>query len=296
MPNFSTRHPQAYGLIVTFLGVAFFFPDALIVRLIGADTMTVAVWRGLSAAATTFAWVALFQRGAWPGLAALLTPAALAMILLQGTGSLFFLASLGHTSVANSLLILATAPFLAALMSWVFIKETIDLATGLAIVAVFGGVIVIAGGSVGGGRLMGDIFAFLNALTIAGYYVVLRKARGQSLIVAIACGYMLTALLALPFAEMTPFDARQSALVFLSGGVILAAGVGLLQLGPRYLPAPEVAMITMLEIVVGPLLVWWVLGENPGPATLAGGAVILTAIFAHALWQLRHLRPGTRQA
>jgi len=218
------------------------------------------------------------------------------MIVLQGTGSLFFLASLGHTSVANSLLILATAPFLAALMSWVFIKETIDLATGLAIVAVFAGVIVIAGGSLGGGRLLGDVFAFLNALTIAGYYVVLRKARGQSLIVAIGCGYLLTAVLALPFAEMTPFDARQSALVFVSGGVILAGGVGLLQLGPRYLPAPEVAMITMLEIVVGPLLVWWVMAEHPGRATLIGGSVILCAILAHALWQLRHLRPGAAQA
>lgn len=294
MPPFASRHPEAYGLIVTFLGVAFFFPDALIVRLIGGDTMTIAVWRGLAAAATTFAWIAFFQRGAWPGWRALVSPAALAMILLQGTGSLFFLGSLGQTSVANSLLILATAPFLAALLSWVFLRETIDLATGLAIVAVFAGVGVIAAGSLGGGRLLGDVLALLNALTIAGYYVVLRKARGQNLIAAIACGYVLTAVLALPLAPMAPFDAGQWVLVFVSGGVILAGGVGLLQLGPRYLPAPEVAMITMLEIVVGPLLVWWVLGENPGRATLLGGAVILVAIFAHALWQLRHLRPGTR--
>lgn len=289
----SSRHPQVFGLIVTFLGVAFFFPDALIVRLIGADTMTIAVWRGLSGAATTFAWIALFQRNAWPGFRALLTPAARAMILLQGTGSLFFLASLGQTSVANSLLILATAPFLAALLSWVFIRETIDAATGLAILAVFSGVLVIATGSFGGGRLLGDLFALLNALTIAGYYVVLRKARGQNLLAAIACGYLLTSLLALPFAPMEPLDARQAFLAFLSGGVILAGGVGLLQLGPRYLPAPEVAMITMLEIVVGPVLVWWVLGENPGRATLIGGTVILIAIFAHALWQLRHLRPAS---
>jgi drug/metabolite transporter (DMT)-like permease len=290
MTALSTRHPQAYGFLVTFLGVAFFFPDALVVRLIGADTMTIAVWRGLAAAVTTFLWIALFDRSLWPGFAALLRPDALAMILLQGTGSLFFLASLGQTSVANSLLILATAPFLAAVLSWVMIRETIDTATGLAILAVFSGVAIIAVGSWGGGRILGDLFALLNALTIAGYYVVLRRARGQSLIAAIACGYLFTALLALPFAPMPPFDLQQSALVFLSGGVILAAGVGLLQLGPRYLPAPEVTMITMLEIVIGPLLVWWVLGENPGQATLWGGGVILIAIIAHAVWQLRHLR------
>ncbi len=287
---FSARHPQAYGLIVTFLGVAFFFPDALVVRLIGADTMTIAVWRGLAGAATTLAFVALFNRGAWTGFRALLTPAALAMIALQGTGSIFFLASLQHTSVANSLLILATAPFLAAIFSRIFLRETIDLATGLAIITVFGGVIIIASGSMGGGTLLGDLFSFFNAITIAGYYVVLRKARTQNLIIPIACGYLFTSLIAFPIAPMVPFTPEQWALVALSGGVILAGGVGLLQLGPRYLPAPEVSMITMLEIVVGPLLVWWVLGENPGQATLIGGSVILVAIFAHAFWQLRHLR------
>lgn len=289
MQDFANRHPQAYGLIVTFLGVAFFFPDALVVRLIAADTMTIAVWRGLSAAVATLAFVALFHRSAWTGFRSLMTAPALAMIALQGTGSIFFLGSLQHTSVANSLLILATAPFLAALFSWIWLRETIDRATALAIVAVFGGVGIIASGSLGGGTLFGDFLSFLNAMTIAGYYVVLRKARHVNLIVAIACGYLLTSLIALPIAPMEPFDASQWALVMLSGGVILAGGVGLLQIGPRYLPAPEVSMITMLEIVVGPLLVWWVLGEDPGQATLIGGALILAAIFAHASWQLRHM-------
>ena len=289
MPPFSTRHPKAFGLIVTFLGVAFFFPDALVVRLIEADTMTIAVWRGLAGAATTLAFVALFNRSAWTGFAALLTPAALAMIALQGTGSIFFLASLQHTSVANSLLILATAPFLAAIFSRVFLHETIDRATALAIVTVFAGVLIIAAGSMGGGTLLGDLFSFLNAMTIAGYYVVLRKAKTENLIIPIACGYLFTSLIAWPIAPMTPFTPEQWGLVALSGGVILAGGVGLLQLGPRYLPAPEVSMITMLEIVIGPLLVWWVLGENPGQSTLIGGAVILVAILAHAVWQLRHL-------
>jgi drug/metabolite transporter (DMT)-like permease len=209
------------------------------------------------------------------------------MIALQGTGSIFFLGSLQHTSVANSLLILATAPFLAALFSWAFLRETIDKATALAIAAVFGGVVMIASGSLGGGTLFGDFLSFLNAMTIAGYYVVLRKARNVNLLVAIACGYLLTSLIALPIAPLEPFTATQWGLVLLSGGVILAGGVGLLQIGPRYLTAPEVSMITMLEIVVGPLLVWWVLGENPGQATVIGGTVILLAIFAHAAWQLR---------
>lgn len=289
MTGLATQNPKAFGLIVTFLGVAFFFPDALIVRLIAADTMTIAVWRGLAGAVTTLAFVALFSRHQWPGFRALFSPPALAMILLQGTGSIFFLGSLQFTSVANCLLILATAPFLAAIFSRVFLHETIDRATGFAIVAVFGGVAVIAAGSLGGGSLFGDALSLLNALTIAGYYVVLRKAKDQSLIVAIAFGYLATAVIAFPLAPMEPFNGQQWALVLLSGGVILAGGVGLLQIGPRYLPAPEVSMISMLEIIAGPLLVWWVLGEHPGQLTLIGGMIILVAILGHAGWQLRHL-------
>ena len=291
MTRFADRNPQAYGLIVTFLGVAFFFPDALVVRLIGADAMTVAFWRGLAGAASTLVFVALFLPSAWPGFRALMAPAALAMMVLQGTGSIFFLTSLQYTSVANCLLILATAPFLSALFARIFLHETIDRMTGLTILVVFGGVAVIAAGSLGGGTLLGDALSFLNALTIAGYYVVLRKARAQNLIVAIACGYLVTALIALPLAPFEPLELRQWGLIALSGGVILAGGVGLLQIGPRYLPAAEVSLITMLEIVIGPLLVWWVLGEYPGNATLWGGSAIIIAILAHASWQLRHLAP-----
>ena len=80
---------------------------------------------------------------------------------------------------------------------------------------------------------------------------------------------------------------QQWALMALSGGAILSGGAALLMIGPRYLPAAEVALITMVEIVVGPLLVWWVLGEGPARASLIGGTVILLAIITHAAIRLR---------
>lgn len=281
---------RAYGLAVTLLGVAFFFPDALIVRLIGADMMTVAVWRGLAAAGATLAVVAFLPR-VWPSWRDLLSWPALAMAGLQGVGSVFFLGSLGQTSAANALLILATAPFLAALLSWVVLGERINRATILAIAVVFAGVAIIGWGSVGGGTLLGDGLALANAVTLAFYYVVLRKVPERNMIVPIALGYLVTSAIAFPLAPMEALTLQQAGLILLSGGVILAGGAALLMLGPRYLPAAEVSMITMLEIVVGPLLVWVGLGEVPSTASLIGGAVILTAITAHAWVQLTAEQP-----
>jgi drug/metabolite transporter (DMT)-like permease len=285
--DFAKRRPEAFGVLITLLGVGFFIPDALVVRLIGADTMTIAVWRGLAAGGATLGWLVLFQRQLLPSWRELLSPAPLAMIFLQGVGSVLFLASMGATSVANALLILATAPFLAALLSWAVLGERIGRDTALAIVGVFAGVGIIAAGSGGGGRLFGDLMAVANAVTIACYYVVLRQAKSQNLLAAIALGYLLTSAIALPFAPMAALDARQIMLIILSGAGILAGGAALLMIGPRYLPAAEVSMITMLEVVLGPLLVWAVIGETPATLTLIGGAVILIAILIHTAQRLR---------
>lgn len=287
MKSFSRTHPQLFGFAVTFSGVAFFFPDALVIRLVGVDTMTVAVWRGLFAGAVTLAGLAVFAPRVLADWRSLASGPAIAIMFLQGFGSVFFLGSIGNTSAANALLILASAPFLSALLSARLLGERVGTATWGAIIAVFAGVAIIASGSLGGGGLFGDALALANALTIALYYIVLRAAPGRNLLLPIAVGYFLTSLIALPLAPLPPLEERQWGLLFLSGGVILAGGVGLLVIGPRYLPAAEVTLITMLEIVVGPALVWWVLHEVPATASLIGGAVILVAIAAHAMIRLR---------
>jgi drug/metabolite transporter (DMT)-like permease len=287
MKAFSKTHPQAFGFAVTFAGVAFFFPDALVIRMAQIDTMTFAVWRGIFAGVVTLIGLALFVPATFRDWRGLFTSPALAIMLLQGIGSLLFLGSFGHTTAANALLILAAAPFLAALIAALTLGEKVSRATWAAIVAVFAGVAIIAGGSLQGGGIFGDVLALGNALTIALYYVVLRAAPNRNLLLPIAFGYFLSSLLALPFAPLTEPTLQQWALMALSGGAILSGGAALLMIGPRYLPAAEVALITMVEIVVGPLLVWWVLGEGPARASLIGGTVILLAIITHAAIRLR---------
>lgn len=275
------------GMAFTLAGAAMFVPDALLVRLSGAHVMDIAVWRGLIGGGVTLLGTAFFAPQAMPGRRELLSWPSLLLILAQGLGSFLYLWALGHTSVANTLLLYASSPFLAALMAWLALNERIPRMTVLCMAAVFAGVLVIASGSLGGGALLGDAAALLNAVAAGGYYVILRHVPDRSLLIPAALGYVATALMALPFAPLAPFTSDQWVLVAINGSVVLAGGAALQMIGPRHLPAAEVSMITMLEIVASPLLVWAVMGEAPAATSLAGGAVILAALVTHGVWRLR---------
>ena len=281
-----TPNPRL-GLAYTLAGAALFVPDALLVRLIGANVMDVAIWRGMIGGSVTLVGTVLFAPHLIPSWRVLLSWPSLLLILAQGLGSFLYLMALGQTSVANTMLLYASSPFLSALLAFVLLRERIAPMTMLCMLAVFTGVGVIASGSLGGGHLWGDFIAFLNAASAAAYYVILRKTGARSLIVSAGLGYFATALLAYPFAPHASFDIGQIGLVTISGAVVLAGGCALQMIGPRHLPAAEVSMITMLEIVASPLLVWAVLSEAPAPLTLIGGGVILAALITHGVWRLR---------
>ena len=281
-----TPNPRL-GLAFTLAGAALFVPDALLVRMIGGDVLDIAVWRGMIGGVTTLVGTALFAPHLIPSWRALLSWPSLLLILAQGLGSFLYLMALGQTSVANTMLLYASSPFLAALLAFAVLGERIPRMTVLCMAAVFAGVVIIASGSLGGGNLWGDLIALLNAGSAAAYYVILRKTGAQSLIISAALGFFATALLAYPFAPHNSFDAAQIGLVTINGAIGLALGCALQMIGPRHLPAAEVSMITMLEIVASPLLVWAVLNEAPATLSLIGGGVILAALITHGIWRLR---------
>ena len=110
------------------------------------------------------------------------------------------------------------------------------------------------------------------------------------MIPALGLGMLLGAVIAAPFAGYPAMLPMQWFWMVLGGAVVFPLALMLLTLGPRYLPAPEVAMLTLLETVLGPFWVWLALGENPGPRSLIGGAVIVLVLLGHAILRLRRER------
>lgn len=278
---------HARGYLITLAGVLLLTPDTLLIRLAQVDSLTLSVARGGLGGLMVLAVMSLrHRRGLLAELRAI-RPWAFVVAGLQGAGMILFVTALEYTSAANVLIFFATTPLLAAVLSWIFIGERVRPVTWAAILLCLVGLIIVASGSFGTVHLLGDILALLDATSLAGFYVVIRRHREVSMIPATGLGLLLAAALAAPFAAFPAITALQGVWILLAGLLVVPFSLMLLTIGPRYLAAPEVAMLALLETVIGPFWVWLALAEEPGPLSLIGGALIVTTLLLHALLRLR---------
>ena len=289
-PDDGKTPPPHYlrGLLLTLCGVLLLTPDSLLVRLIELGNWELIFWRGVLMAGALLAFHALRDRGRiWPRYAAI-GRAGIAAGLLFALSTTGFVNALRTTSVANTLLIISTAPLISAVLGHLLFAQITPPRTWIAALVSLGGIAVIVSGSLQAGSGTGELWALLSALAISGHFLALGRGRGQDMSPAVTLGGLTVALLAWPFTgELTPAVGDWPWLALL-GLVVLPGSFGLISVGPRYLPAAEVSLIMLLETVLAPLLVWAVLGENPGAHSLLGGAVVLLALAGNAALPLLH--------
>lgn len=294
MPS-PTEHKadRLHGIAVTALGVLVLTPDSLLVRMIATDTWTLVFWRSLLMALSIALAYAL--RGGTTALARALRRtgvAGLAVAVLFAGSTALFVVSIRLTAVANTLLIIAVAPLLAAALSRIFLAEAVPARTWIAAVIALGGIATIAGGSGlerpgAGGSVLGDLAALGAGCCFAANLVVVRRARSIDMVPALVLSGLLLALVLSPFAAPAAVSARDMAYLMVLGGLVVPLSFALITRGPRHLPAAEVSLIMLLETVLGPLWVWLGLGEVPPAATFAGGALVLATLATHAGLGLR---------
>lgn len=279
---------QRLGLLITVFGVLFVVPDSLFVRLIEAPALTVAFWRVLLVGASVGVGVLIWQ-GAAPFRAWWHTGWAGGVYMVgMGASGVLFVIAVSLTSVANVVFIIASLPVFAALFSRIFLRERLSPRMLLTMAAVVPGLAVIAYGSgeTEGATLGGDMLALGVSAMFAAALTAARRARDVSMVPGVAVGYVLGALVILPWAA--PFSMPLSAVPLVAGhaAFILCSSV-LLALGPRYITSAEVEMLVLLESVLAPLLAWAVVGEDPGFYALAGGGIVIGALFVSNLVVLR---------
>lgn len=272
------------GLLLVALGVLVLSFDALLIRLAATTPANVLFWRGAFAAlAATLILGASRIDGREIRRHA---PAAMASgALLASSGGLFVLAIL-YTRVANAVVILTAAPFCAALLSWLFLRERVAMRTWAAIVVVMVGVTIVFSGTLGTASA-GDLAALGAAFGFGANMTVLRRHPDLPRALSVAVAGLLLALMALPWTELFQVAALSMAVLFVMGFVEWPLAMLLMSTGTRYLAAPEVSLFLVVESVLGPLWVWLALGEELTRETWIGGILIVGTLATHAFMTLR---------
>lgn len=273
----------ARGFALVLAAAIVWSSGGLIVRSVTAESWTVVFWRSASCAAFLLAYMWIterrlpwrpFVRAGW---------VAVALGCAFALSSITFVLSLALTSVANALMILALAPIIAGLLARAMLKEPIDRRTWLAIAVAFIGVAVMLGRVPSGDDLLGTVLAAVSAVAYSGTVVIVRSQRDVPMVPGAFFAGVFAMLIALPLAPTLRVAEGELPLLLFFGAGQLGVGMALFTTGARFIPAATSSLISLVEIALGPLWVWFAYGENPGSWVLGGGAIVIAALVVHTL-------------
>jgi drug/metabolite transporter (DMT)-like permease len=280
----SGRHRRGQAYVA--LAAVAWSTAGVLQRQLSVGIATQVAGRAIFAALALAAYVVIAERGRVLLAFRSVGRAGVGFAVCLAVASGAFIVALNHTTVAHVLFIQAIAPVLAAVLARVLLAEPITARTGVATVVALAGVCLMIGAP-GGGDALGDGLSLLMSLAFAVAIVIARHRRDVSMAPATCLAQMLLVGAWLPFAH--PEDIGGSDVLGLAalGAGQIGLGLVFLTIGARLIPAAQVALITLLEVVLGPLWVWIALSERPDNATLAGGAVVIAAVVI----QVRGGRP-----
>ena len=264
------------GRVYVALAAVAWSTAGILQRELDVDTPAQAAGRAAFAAVGLLAYIAIGERGRVVDAFRAIGRGGLLVAALLAVSSASFIVALNHAPVANVLFMQALAPVLAAVLG-LLVGEPVPRRTWLAMAVAIAGVGAIAGAP---GRPSALGLALTLAMTVAfsATLVLTRHLRAVSMAPATCLSQIAVFAVAAPFAHVSGIGGRDVGLFAALGIGQIGLGFVLLTIGARLIPAAEVALITLLEIVLGPLWVWLFLGEGVGVATLVGGAVVLVAV------------------
>ncbi|MBL8588759.1 MAG: DMT family transporter [Methylobacteriaceae bacterium] len=285
-------------------GVALIAASALVwsfagvfMRLAPPDLWVVQFWRAASGAAALYLFMLWRERSGV--LAAMrLSARGWAAMVVSAAAMVTYIAALHLTSVAEVMIVAATMPMVTAAIAWAALGERPTprvLATSL--VALLG-IVVMVGGAPAFDNLVGDAVALAMTALFALLIVVARHDHAIDMTVVNAHSATLVALLSIPLAggRLLDVSAGDLALLALFGATTTALAFALFLYGARRVPPAESALILLLDNSLSPVWVWLAFAERPGPAALAGGAIVFLAVLSHLAADLLAARPRAAAA
>ncbi len=275
VPDLAAQHRR--GRLFVALAAIAWSTAGLLQRKLTLDVATQLAGRALFATLGVGAYVVVAERGRVLHAFRAIGRGGLAIAALLAVSSASFFTALNYTSVANVLFMQALAPLIAAALGTA-LGEPVPRRTWFAMFVALAGVALMVGGP-GRPNGFGLALSLVMSASFAATLVITRHRRDVSMAPAMCLSQIAVLVVAAPFAHASQVGSLDVSLLATLGIAQIGLGFVLLTIGGRLIPAGEVALITLLEIVLGPLWVWAFLAERPSATTLAGGAVVLAAVL-----------------
>ena len=278
---------QQKGSLLAFTAVMFITPDSLFIRLSNIETWGLLFYRGAIPFITVFiALLMVYKANFFKLLFSMGRPGIVYAVTFSIT-NITFLISIQNTNVANTLIMIAMAPMLSAVLGAIFLKENPDKKTWIAILITFLAAIYIFYDSIQLGNILGDIFGFVTALGLAIGAVIIRSAKEKNLVPSAMIGKLLVAVFALFFVKDLELINTDIFIVPLMCILCVAIPFVLVTIAPRFITAAEVNLFFLLETIFGPIWVWLVIKEQPSLETIIGGIIIILTLAIHSSLALK---------
>ena len=278
---------QQKGSLLAFVAVMFITPDTLFIRLANVDTWSLVFYRGIIPFFTVLIGMLIIYKYNFFKMLFTSGHHGLIYIVTFSITNIAFVVSIQNTNVANTLVMIAMAPMLSAILGALFLKEMPDNKTWIAIGITFVAAVYIFYDSLQLGSIFGDLLGLLCALGLAVGAVTIRSAKNKNLVPAAVVGKLIVAIFAMFFIETYALIDMDLLIVPLMCVMCVAIPFVLVTIAPRFIPAEEVNLFFLLETIIGPFWVWMVIKEQPSVETIQGGVIIILTIATHSFLKLK---------
>ena len=284
MKNLSNQHK---GSLLAFIAVMLITPDSIFIRLSNIETWGMLFYRGAIPFIVVLIGLILFyKKNLFKALVGIGYPGIFYVISFS-ICNITFIISIQNTNVANTLVMIAMAPMLSAILGSIFLKEVPDSKTWIAIIITLIAVSYIFHDSIEMGNFYGDLFGLITAFGLACNAVIARFAKNRDLVPSAVIGKLCVAIFAFFFVDTFSLVGTDLIFVPLMCVMCVAIPFVLVTIAPRFIPAEEVNLFFLLETIIGPFWVWLIINEQPSIETIQGGSIILLTIAIHSFLKLK---------
>jgi len=278
---------QKKGSLLAFIAVILITPDSIFIRLSNIETWGMLFYRGaIPFVVVLIGLIFFYKNNLLKALIGIGYPGIFYVISFS-ICNITFIISIQNTNVANTLVMIAMAPMLSAILGSIFLKEVPDSKTWIAIIITLIAVSYIFHDSIEMGNFYGDLFGLITAFGLAGNAVIARFAKNRDLVPSAVIGKLCVAIFAFFFVDTFSLVGTDLIFVPLMCVMCVAIPFVLVTIAPRFIPAEEVNLFFLLETIIGPFWVWLIINEQPSIETIQGGIIILLTIAIHSFLKLK---------